>query len=244
MGLQVVYCEALAPKEPNYLPILETIAATGAEVILYVSSTFTNTDVYAMQWAMSSAKNIPTCLYGGAQQTRAFWSMTLGKCLGLITPFFEPTEEETGNHWPAEHYQLLKKAEEKGIPLQHNVHFSYAAVYLFKKAIEKVGKTDDINALINAIETTEVQSSLGKLKFQSEKVSPFYHSHILCDPHDPTKLLVGYFVPNLAQWQYDPVAKKPKIVMLNHIYDYNWDTLEAWTPDASRYIPPAVLRGG
>jgi hypothetical protein len=243
-GFEVVYCTALSPKEPNYLPIFEEIAKAGADVIFYVTSWFTNNDVFVMQWYTSAAKNTPICLYGGAHQTRAFWSMTLGRCLGVLVPFYEYTRNETANHWPPEYYALLEKAQARGISLQINAHFAYADIYFFKKVIETAGGTDKIDALINAMETVELQFSLGKLKYQSEKVSPFYRSRILVDPHDPYKLLPGYFVPALGQFQYDPVAQAPKVVSLTHIYDYNWDDIRAWEPDVSRYIPPSVLRGG
>ena len=87
-GMEVVYSKPVKPRGTMYLPILQEIATQKADVIWFMSSWFTDTEVYAKQWADSAARNIPTVLYGGVAQTHDFWRMTGGKALGLISMFY------------------------------------------------------------------------------------------------------------------------------------------------------------
>ena len=180
-GLETVYNQGTRPKMGMYLPVLEAIAKSGAEVIFFCSSWFTDTDVFAKQWAESSAKDIPVNMYGGTSQTYDFWDLTGGKCLGVIGSFYEKDIPVTPGAmaWG-------EKVKAKGIPVQNNVQIAYADVYLIKKLIEKVGNTN-VEELIPALEGLYVEN-VGPVTLQGivgDKISPFFHSRFDCDPNNP-----------------------------------------------------------
>jgi ABC-type branched-subunit amino acid transport system substrate-binding protein len=180
-GLQTVYDEPVRPKMGMYLPVLESIANSGAQVIFFCSSWFTDTDVFAKQWADSSAKDIPVCFYGGTSQTYDFWNLTGGKCLGVISPFYEKEVAVTPDT-----IAWLQMCEAKGIPVQGNVPIAYADIYLIKKLIEKVGNTN-VEQLIPALEGLYVEN-VGPVTLQGicgDRVSPFFHSRFDSDPNNP-----------------------------------------------------------
>ena len=222
-GLDVVYSKPVKPRGTMYLPILQEIAMKKADVIWFVSSWFTDTEVYAKQWADSAAKNIPTYLYGGVAQTHDYWRMTGGKSLGLVSGFYEGDIPYTPKTLP-----FIALGKKLGIPLQIHVHIAYADIYHFKAAIEKAGGTDDIEKLIKTMEEVETVYSLGKMKYQTKRIKPFFHSRVLCDPNNPYHMYPGYYMLPVAQFQ-----KGGKIAW---VVDENGKALP------KNYIPPATLR--
>ena len=222
-GMEVVYSKPVKPRGTMYLPILQEIASQKADVIWFMSSWFTDTEVYAKQWADSAARNIPTVLYGGVAQTHDFWRMTGGKALGIISMFCEGDIPYTEKTLP-----FIALGKKLGIPLQIHVHIAYSDIYHFKAAIEKAGGVEDNEKLIKAMEEVETVYSLGKVKYQTKRIKPFFHSRIMCDPEDPYKMLPGYWPMFQAQYQKDGKM--------------------AWVVDAygkplpQNYIPPAQLR--
>lgn len=196
VGLKVVYSKAVKPRGTMYMPILQEIANKKADLILFVSSWFTDTDAFAKQWADSAAKDIYVSLYGGVGQTRAFWSMTGGKALGIFTSFTDLDIPLTSKTLP-----LMEKAIKRNIPMQIHVHIAYADIYHFKAAIEAAGGTNDVKKLIKAMEEVETEYSLGKMKYETQKVKPFYHSRVRVNPKDPWKSIPGYFYQPLIQFQ-------------------------------------------
>jgi ABC-type branched-subunit amino acid transport system substrate-binding protein len=197
-GLEVVYSKPVKPRGTMYLPILQEIAMKKADVIWFVSSWFTDTEVYAKQWADSAAKNIPTYLYGGVAQTHDYWRMTGGKSLGLISGFYEGDIPYTEKTLP-----FIALGKKLGIPLQIHVHIAYADIYHFKAAIEKAGGTDDMGKLIKAMEEVESVYSLGKMKYETRRIKPFFHSRVLCDPNNPYSMYPGTYLLAIAQFQKD-----------------------------------------
>jgi ABC-type branched-subunit amino acid transport system substrate-binding protein len=200
-GLETVYNQGTRPKMAMYLPVLESIAKSGADVIFFCSSWFTDTDVFAKQWSESSAKDIQVCFYGGTSQTYDFWDLTGGKCLGAISPFYEKNDPVTPDA-----VAWLAKCDAKGIPVQSNVIFAYCDIYLIKKAIEKVGSTD-VEKLIPALEGLSVEN-VGPAVIHGicgEKVAPFFHSRIDSDPNNATSinplLLPNKFIDPIGQFQ-------------------------------------------
>jgi len=204
VGLKVVYSKAVKPRGTMYMPILQEIANKKADLIFFVSSWFTDTDAFAKQWADSAAKDIYVSLYGGVAQTRAFWSMTGGKALGIFSSFTDLDVPVTSKTLP-----LMEKAIKRNIPMQIHVHIAYADIYHFKAAIE-AGGTNDIKKLIKAMEEVETEYSLGKVKYETQKVKPFYHSRVRVNPKDPWKTIPGYYYQLLIQFQ-----EGGKIVYLN-----------------------------
>jgi len=180
-GLETVFNQGTRPKMGMYLPVLENIAKSGADVIFFCSSWFTDTDVFAKQWAESSAKDIQVCFYGGTSQTYDFWDLTGGKCLGAMGSFYEKQDPVTPDA-----VAWFQKCEARGIPVQNNVQIAYADIYLIKKAIETAGTTD-VEKLIPTLEGLYV-TDVGPVTLQGicgDKVSPFFHSRFDCDPHNP-----------------------------------------------------------
>jgi len=195
-GLEVVYSKAVKPRGTMYLPILQQIAAKKAEVIFYVSSWFTDTETFTKQWHDSAARDLPIILYGGVSQTHGFWDMTGGKAAGVITPFFEGNIAYTEKTLP-----FIAKARMQGIPSQIHVHLAYADIYHIKAAIEWAEGTDDIDEIIRAMEEVQTTYSLGRMKYQVQRIKPFFHSRLMCDPRNPYKMLPGYFMLPVAQYQ-------------------------------------------
>ena len=95
----------------------------------------------------------------------------------------------------------MKKAHARNIPMQQHVHIAYADIYHFKAAIEAAGGTDDIKKLIKGMEDVATEYSLGKMKYQTKKVKPFYHSLMRVDPNNPWKTYPGYFYQPIVQFQ-------------------------------------------
>ncbi len=84
---------------------------------------------------------------------------------------------------PAKTIPLVKKAHARKIPMQIHVHIAYADIYHFKAAIERAKGTSDIKTLIKAMEDVETVYSLGKVKYETQKIKPFYHSRVRVDPN-------------------------------------------------------------
>ena len=166
-------------------------------MIFFVSSWFTDTESFAKQWHDSAAKDILVSLYGGVAQTGDFWRMTGGKCLGMIS---SQTDSEIVPVTP-QYLPLLKRAKQRNIPMQIHVHLAYADMQHFKNTIETAKGTDDIKKLIKAMEEVTTPYSLGKLKYQTQKVKPFYHSMTRVDPKDPYKTYPGYYFQLIGQFQ-------------------------------------------
>ncbi len=231
-GLEVVYSKAVKPRGTMYLPLLQEIAKANADMIFYISSWFTDTESFAKQWTDSAARDIQVNLYGGVAQTKDFWRMTGGKALGIVSSYTDlddvPLTEKT--------IPLVKKAHARKIPMQIHVHIAYADIYFFKAAIEKAGGTGDIKKLIKAMEEVEITYSLGKVKYETQKIKPFYHSRKRVDPKDPYKTYPGYFYQLIAQFQ-----EGGKVALLHESCPENEPHVAKWV-DPKRYKKPAELR--
>jgi ABC-type branched-subunit amino acid transport system substrate-binding protein len=223
-GIDVVYSKAVKPRGTMYLPILQEIATKKADMIWFVSSWFTDTESYAKQWADSAAQDIPSVMYGGVAQTHDFWRMTGGKGLGIMSPFYEGNIPFTPKTLP-----FIELGKKLGIPLQIHVQIVYADIYHIKAAIEKAGGTDNNEKLIKAMEEVETIYSLGKMKYETRRIKPYFHSRMLADPYNPYNLVSpDIFLLNIAQFQNDG-----KI---------SWVVNEKRQVAQGGYIPPAKLR--
>ena len=231
-GMKVVYSKAVKPRGTLYIPILQEIADKKADMIFFVSSWFTDTDAFAKQWADSAAKNIYVSFYGGVAQTHAFWAMTGGKALGTMSSFTDlETTPMTSKTMP-----LMEKAAKRNIPMQIHVHIAYADIYHFKAAIEKAGGTSDIPKLIKAMEDVTTEYSLGKMKYETQKVKPFYHSRMRVDPNNPWKTYPGYYYQLIVQFQ-----ENGKIAFLYESAPENAKAMAKFV-DFKRLKTPAQLR--
>jgi len=231
-GLQVVYSKPVKPRGTLYFPILQQIATSKADVIFYVSSWFTDTESFTKQWADSAAKDIQVLLYGGVAQTKDFWRMTGGKALGVISSYTDfidtPVTEKT--------IPLIKKAHERKIPMQIHVHLAYADVYHFKNAVEKAKGVDNIQNLIKGMEDVTTPFSLGKIKYETDRVKPFFHSLRKVHPTNPYKVYPGYYYQLLGQFQKDG-----KVVFISESCEENEAAMKKFINPAA-YKTPAELR--
>lgn len=231
-GIEVVYSKLVKPRGTLYFPILQQISASKADMIFYVSSWFTDTESFAKQWADSAAKNIAVSLYGGVSQTKDFWRMTGGKALGVVGSYTDLDET------PITPYTvpLVKKAKARGIPMQQHVHLAYADILHIKNALEYAKTTNDIKKMIAGMEEVTTPYSLGKMKYQTQKIKPFYHSLIKVDPKNPFYTYPGYFFQPLVQYQ-----KNGKVVLISESGPDNEKILKKFLhPEA--YKTPAELR--
>jgi ABC-type branched-subunit amino acid transport system substrate-binding protein len=231
-GLEIVYSKAVKPRGTMYLPILQDIKKADADLIFYISSWFTDTESFAKQWADSAAKDIQVNLYGGVAQTQDYWRMTGGKALSVISSYTDlddiPLTDKT--------IPLVKKAHARKIPMQIHVHIAYADIYHFKAAIEKAKGTGDIKKLIKAMEDVETVYSLGKMKYETQKIKPFFHSRMRVNPKDPWKTYPGYYYQLIVQFQ-----QGGKIAYLHESCPENEPYVAKWV-DPKRYKKPAELR--
>jgi len=231
-GIEVVYSKNVKPRGTMYLPLLQQIAGTGAQNILYVSSWFTDTESFAKQWADSAARDIPVDLYGGVSQTSDFWKLTGGKCMGIVGSFTDcliPLTEKT--------IPFVEMARQHKIPTQIHVHLAYADIYFIKKVIETAGGVDDIDKLIKAMETVETTYSLGKMAYEQQRVKPYFHSKVRVDLSDPIdKQLPGVYLQPIAQFQ-----NNGKIQYLGASAKENEAVFEG-VGKSSDYVMPAELR--
>ena len=198
-GMELVYSKAVKPRGTLYFPILQQIADAKADVIFYCSSWFTDTESFTKQWSDSAAKDIAVHLYGGVSQTQDFWRMTGGKALGIVSGYTDldstPVTPQT--------IPLVKKAKLRGIPMQQHVHLAYADIQHFKNAIEYAKGTGNVKMLIKGMEEVTTPYSLGKMKYQTQKVKPFFHSLMRVYPNDPYKTYPGQFFQPMGQFQKD-----------------------------------------
>jgi ABC-type branched-subunit amino acid transport system substrate-binding protein len=193
-GIDVVYSKPISARTGMYLPILDAISKSGAEIVFVVSSWFTDTEVFTKQWADSPAKDIQIYLYGGVNQTHDFWQLTGGKALGALTASYEtPITERT--------MPLVDKARKRGIPVQMSVHCAYDDIYLFKKAVEDAGGVNDVDKLITAFENAKIEGSIGSVKVDMSKVPGFFHSRVAADPNNPKKIAADPMMIGMAQVQ-------------------------------------------
>ena len=206
LGMEIVYEKALKYRAGMYSPILEKIAAAGADCCVFIASAGNDSDVFVRQWATSSARNIHMSITAACGSK--FWRRTGGQALGVVYTWgLVPLL--TGAQTP-EIPDIYETAIKYQLDLDAAVLFSaYADMFFIKKAIEKAGGTDDINALITAMEETEIVGPMGTLRYQTERIPPFCHSAAFLDPKDPMKYAERGFRIDTGQFQ-----KGGKIVLL------------------------------
>ncbi|MEM0332810.1 MAG: ABC transporter substrate-binding protein [Archaeoglobaceae archaeon] len=154
-GLEPVYVVNIAVGEKNFLPMLETAVANGAEFIFVRSSWYTDTVTLVKQWSSSSARDVPIMLWGGPNHWTAFWNLTGGASLGVLTfvyddPYIPPASPLTR--------PFVEKARASGLAVDLSSHNYYSEMYRVKEAMEKAGDPKNINAVIKAMEEIEFKN--------------------------------------------------------------------------------------
>jgi branched-chain amino acid transport system substrate-binding protein len=158
-GLDVVYTGQNSIKEKMFLPILEEIAAKGADTIYWITA-YTDTVTLAKQWSQSAAKDIDIVTMAGAPCYAAFWNMTGGAALGWMT-----LDPEVNIPFTDKTAAFLAKLKEKKAGMMNSTYPCYDSPWMFKKAAESAKSTTDANAIIKALETVETQQIAWTWKF-------------------------------------------------------------------------------
>lgn len=122
--------------------------------------------------------------------------------------------------------------------MQIHVHIAYNDIYHFKNAVEHAKGTKDIKKLIKAMEDVTTEYSLGKLKYQTQRVKPFFHSMTRVYPTDPYKTYPGYYYQLVGQFQQDG-----KFVFLHESCPENEPAMRKFL-HPEKYKKPAELRAG
>ena len=150
-GIKVVYEANTDIKEKMFLPILEKVAASGADTIYWITG-YSDTVTLVKQWAQSPAKNIDLVFQSGACSYASFWKMTGGQALGVTALWPEIMIPFTKLSKP-----FLEKLKAKNVGLLASTYGAYDGPWILKGAIEKVGSADDVAKLITAIEGGQFQ---------------------------------------------------------------------------------------
>lgn len=175
-GIEVVYYSETDIKEKMFLPILEKIAESGADTIYWITA-YTDTITLTKQWAQSSAKDIDLLFQAGACSYAAFPKMTGGQCLGIASCWPEIAIPFTEHSLP-----FLKKLRERKAGMMASVYGCYDSPWILKAAVEKVGGTKDVDAVIKALETVEIQRGFYKMKFDGR------HDQVKGYPYQPVPI--------------------------------------------------------
>ena len=161
-GVQVVYTGMSSIQEKMFLPIFEKIAASGAEGIHWITG-YTDTTTLVKQWADSAAKDIDLVMMSGACSYAAFWDMTGGAALGAVS-----LNPEIKIPFTAKTFSFMDQLKAKGAGMVASTYGACDSPYILKAAVEKAGGTKDIDKLIKAIETNEVQNVFWVWKFDKD----------------------------------------------------------------------------
>jgi len=181
-GMKIVYYGKSAVGEKMFLPIFEKIAASGADTIHWITG-YSDTITMAKQWAESAAKDLDMVAFSGACSYAAFWKMTGGASLGWVSLDPEVPIPFTDKTSP-----FLKELKNRGAGVVSSAYGAYDGPWIIKAAVEKVGHTNDVGALIKALESVEVKHGFWAWKFDA------------C--HDPLKGF-PYFPTIFGQFQKD-----------------------------------------
>jgi branched-chain amino acid transport system substrate-binding protein len=173
-GIKVVYEANTDIKEKMFLPILEKVAASGADTIYWITG-YSDTVTLVKQWAQSPAKNIDLVFQSGACSYASFWKMTGGQALGVTALWPEIMIPFTKLSKP-----FLEKLKAKNVGLLASTYGAYDGPWILKGAIEKVGSADDVAKLITAIEGGQFQRGFWVWAFdkrhEPKKGSPYHPS--------------------------------------------------------------------
>ncbi len=150
-GIEVVYEQNTDIKEKMFLPILEKVAASGADTIYWITG-YSDTITIVKQWAQSAAKDMDLIFQSGACSYAAFWDMTSGQALGVGATWPQIEIPFTDKSRP-----FFDKLRAKKAGMLASTYGAYDGLWILKGAAEKAGGIDNVDTLIKTLETIEVQ---------------------------------------------------------------------------------------
>jgi len=167
-GLEVVYETTVSLDQKMFSSVFEEIAASGAGVVDCTVG-YIDEAAFIKQWAQSSARNIPVSIWGGLAGMPPAWKMTEGKATGVMVGSSMVKVPITKKTIP---FMDNLMAQYKVGPI-FGSHTTYDTLYGFKKAIEKAGGVNNMEALIKQLEQVEEVAVLGTIGWE-----PRYHYNL------------------------------------------------------------------
>ncbi len=157
-GIEITAIEYFEIKTTDFSPIFAKVRDSGAAHMLQVVSHATS-DIFIKQWA--DAK-VPLALSGldGKAQEADFFARVDGKALGqtTIVPVIRAAiTPKTIPFWDA----FVKKYDR---PPVYTAATAYDATHAYADAVKRAGTTET-DAVIKALEATEIETTIGKLAF-------------------------------------------------------------------------------
>jgi len=186
-GIDVVYFAKSAIDEKMFLPILEKCAQTGADTLYWITG-YTDTVTLVKQWAQSAAKDLDLVTMSGAVSYAAFYKMTGGAALGVVSQWPEVKIPFTEKSLP-----FFEKLKAKKAGMLASTYGAYDGPWMIKAAVERAGDPQNIDAVIQALEEHDAQRGFWKWKFDKrhEPVKGYpYHPLIHAQFQGPDKYVV------------------------------------------------------
>jgi branched-chain amino acid transport system substrate-binding protein len=133
---------------------------------------------------------LPVSCTNHATEEPGVWEETNGKVAYTIGNMINAGNVESeATEWTMEFYRAYE--ERWGLPPEgYGTSSSYMAIYILKDAIERAGTVDDADALVEALEETDLMGVYGRIRFDPER-------HQVIPSLDPE----GGAVTAIYQWQ-------------------------------------------
>ncbi|HUL22896.1 MAG TPA: ABC transporter substrate-binding protein [Thermodesulfobacteriota bacterium] len=201
-GWEVLGKEVYPTGTTDYSVGLLKAKKENAQVIL-IWMDMPETSILLKQWYDMKVPAIPYGTIISAAEEPGFWKATEGKgeyCMAsVVNAGNAPSKATPWTMKFVEAYQKKWKVEPEG----YGTSSSYMAVYTLKDAIERAGSLDS-NAVVAALEKTDLMGVYGKIKFNPK-------THQVIPSVDPNEGAVG----TIFQWQAGKriVVFPPKIAV-------------------------------
>lgn len=157
-GLKETMYEAYTAGEKDYSALVSKMKQAGINVV-YVGGYHTEAGLIVRQ--MRDQGMDAQLISGDALVTQEYWGVTGDAGEGTLMTFSpDPRKAPTAA-------DIVKKFREKGIEPEGYVLYTYAAIQAWKQAVEKAKSTDP-EKVINALNSTEFSTVLGKFKFNAK----------------------------------------------------------------------------
>jgi branched-chain amino acid transport system substrate-binding protein len=189
MKMDVLGVESFPTGASDFSPALMKAKMKGANIILPIFD-MPQSGTLVKQW---KSMRVPAVMAGFISPAvgPAAWNTFDKKIGGMINCVFEIGSIPSQKYPPAaKFYQAYEKKYGKPIEAGHGPAPAYASVYLLKAAIEKAGSAD-ADAIVKALEATDVAAVMGKVKFTK--------GHQVVYGKDPSKEALGC----VFQWTED-----------------------------------------
>ncbi len=157
--------------------------------VLFVMGDMPELSVMINQWHDLKIPVLPFGCYLGPAMEPKFWEVTKGRgAYTIVNVVNAGNAASEATPWTMKFYNAYKEkwgSEPRG----YGTSSGYMAAYLIKDAVERAG-TLDSNALVSALEKTDLMGVYGRIRFDAK-------SHQIIPSNDPKEGAVG----TMFQWQ-------------------------------------------